>query len=105
MAYNRPPTQMDPFALLTLVQAQELQVPTGTMEFSGELKLSALSQPLTGVAKLVSKTKSGNYKYAFTIGSKQHAFFFSKEELTNLQISDHKFGIQALPDGKTLYWY
>lgn len=95
----------DPFSLLEQVQQEELQVPTGTMEFAGELKLSAISQPLTGVAKFISKTKSGNYKYAFTIGSKQHAFFFSKEELTNLQISDHKFGIQALPEGKTLYWY
>ena len=95
----------DPFLLLAQVQEEELQVPTGTMEFVAELKLSATSQPITGLAKLISRTRSGNYKYAITVGSGIHQFFFSKEELTDLRLTNHEFGIQALPDGKTLYWY
>lgn len=103
MAIGRPIS--DPFALLEQIQQEELQAPTGVMELVAELTFSATSQPLTGVASFVAKTKSGNFKYAFTAGRGQHAFFYAKEELTNLRLTNHEFGIQSLPDGKTLYWY
>lgn len=100
------------FTKLDKIQSEEIQAPNGVMNLvsAADIKISAQSQPLSGVAKLMGKTKSGNFKYILTCGTDQHAPFYSKEELKSNRIDKHSFGIQLLTDDKSgeekeLYWF
>ena len=98
------------FETLAKVQEAELSTPSMEMKFEEKIKISGFTNPVTGLAKFISLTESGNFKYALTTGPKSHQFFFSKKELTDLKLTNKKFGVQLLTDEqsgkeKTLYWY
>ena len=95
--------KIDIFANLAKKQEEEVIIPKGEITFLDQIELSAQSDPITGLAKLIGKTKSGNFRYVMTTKD-GHFKFYSKEELKDLKVKDHSFGIQALEDN-TLYWY
>ena len=91
-------------------QEEEVIIPEGTIDFVDSIELSAQSPQLSGLAKLIGKTKSGNLRFVMTTKD-GHFKFYSKEELESPQVIDHSFGIQTIKeldeDGKAkkLYWY
>lgn len=93
----------DLFATLLAKQEEEVIIPQGKITYLDQIELSAQSDPITGLAKLIGKTKTGNFRYVMTTND-GHFKFYSKEELKDLKVKDHSFGIQALEDN-TLYWY
>jgi hypothetical protein len=97
------PKKLDIFATLAKKQESEVLIPKGEITFQDQIELSAQSSPLTGLAKLIGKTKSGNFRYVMTC-EQGHFKFYSKEELNSTQIDSHPFGIQQVDNG-TLYWY
>lgn len=95
--------RIDIFANLARKQEEQVIIPQGEITYLDQIELSAQSSPITGLAKLIGKTKSGNFRYVMTTND-GHFKFYSKEQLADLKIREHSFGIQALEDN-TLYWY
>ena len=95
--------KIDIFATLAKKQELEVIIPKGKITYQDKIELSGQSDPTTGLAKLIGKTKSGNFRYVMTTKD-GHFKFYAKEELDDLKIQDHPFGIQAVDDGE-LYWY
>lgn len=89
---------------LTKKQEKEVITPEGDITYLDTIELSAQSPALSGLAKSLGKTKTGNYRMVMTTKD-GHFKFYSNEELTDGPIVNHSFGIQQLADGKTLYWY
>ena len=91
------------FETLAKKQESEVITPKGEITYQDKIELSAQSSPITGLAKLIGKTKGGNFRYVMTTKD-GHFKFYAKEELKSNQIDAHPFGIQAVDDGE-LYWY
>jgi hypothetical protein len=87
-------------------QEQQITIPTGEVTFLDSIELSAQSESLSGLVKVLpGKTKNGNWRCILTT-DQGHFKFFAKEELEDGGvIENHSFGIQKLDDGKELYWY
>jgi len=90
-------------AKLEKIQAATVITSKAEVKFQDKIVLSGQTDPLSGLAKLIGKTKSGNFSYVMT--TEEGSFkFFSTAELESLVLEDRVFGEQTLPDGKTLLW-
>jgi hypothetical protein len=84
-------------------QAATVVTSVAQVTFQDQIVLSSQTDPISGLAMLIGKTKSGNFSYVLT--TEEGSFkFFSTEELDNLVLEDRVFGEQVLPDGKKLLW-